>query len=273
MRKRITITLREDIIKKVDELINNLTIRSRSQAIEYLLSKMISKYEVESALVLAGGYNKGFKNSHIHKCMQIVKGKPILENIVLLLKEVGIKKFVFSCDFMADEIKKYFSSGKRFGVDIEYVISKKPKGRAIAIKLARNFFDKTFLVWYGDTLCRFDLADMIRTHVDTKALATIALTTVSNPSNYGVVKMRGNRIIDFIEKPKKHRAESFLVSSGIFLTEPEIFKYINSKMKSLELDLFPKLAKKNLLIGYPFEGVWLNINDENELQKANTLWK
>ena len=67
--------------------------------------------------------------------------------------------------------------------------------------------------------------------------------------------------------------ESFLVSSGIFLTEPEIFKYISSKMKSLELDLFPKLAKKNLLIGYPFDGMWLNVNNKNELQKANTLWK
>lgn len=273
MRNRITITLRNDIIKEVDKLINNLTIRSRSQAIEYLLSKTLSKYQIDNALIIAGGSNEGFKNSSIHKTMQIVRGKPILENIISLLKERGIKRFVFSCDFMVDQIMNHFSDGKKFDVDINYVISQEPKGKALAIRLARNYFDKTFLVWYGDILCKFDLTDMIRTHSDTKAIATIALTTVSNPFDYGVVKMRGNRIINFVEKPQKKIAESFLVSSGIFLAEPEIFKYINSKMKSLELDLFPKLAKKNLLIGYPFEGMWLNVNNKKELQKANILWK
>ena len=273
MRNRITITLREDIIKEVDKLVNNLTIRSRSQAIEYLLAKTVSNYQIDSALILAGGPNEGFENSQTHKTMQLVKGKPILENIVLLLKERGIKNFVFSCDNMANDIMDHFSDGKKFGVDIKYDVSKKPLGMATAIKSSRNYFDKTFLVWYGDTLCKFDLADMIRTHSDAKATATIALTTVSNPLNYGVVKIHGNRIVDFVEKPRKKIAESFLVSAGIFLAEPEIFKYINSKMRSLELDLFPKLAKKNLLIGYPFEGMWLNINDKAELQKANNLWK
>ena len=273
MRNRITITLRDDIVKEVDKLINNLTIRSRSQAIEYLLSKSISNYKIDSALILAGGYNDGFKRSPVHKSMQLVNGKPLLENIVLLLKKIGIKRFVFSCDYMADQIRNYFSDGKKWDVEITYEVSEKPEGRASAIKLAKNHFDKTFLVWYGDTLCKFDLNDMIRSHNDNKALATIALTTVSNPLNYGVVKMCGNRITDFVEKPSKKVAESFLVSAGIFLAEPELFKYISSGMKSLESDLFPKLAKKNLLIGNPFEGVWLNVNDKDDLQKANNLWK
>jgi NDP-sugar pyrophosphorylase family protein len=272
MRNRITITIRDEIIKEVDKLINNLTIRNRSHAIEYLLSKMISNYKVSNALVLAGGPSIGFSNQ-VHKCMQLVKNKPILENIILSLKDQEIKNFVFACDNMSNQVTSYFSDGKRFDVDIKYVISEEPKGRALSIKMAKDFFDKTFLVWYGDTLCKFDLTDMIRVHNDNKALATIALTTVSNPLDFGIVKMRGNRIIDFVEKPKKRIAESYLVSSGIFLAEPEIFKYINSKMKSLESDLFPKLAKKNLLVGYPFEGMWLNVNNKNELQKANSLWK
>ena len=273
MRNRVTITLKDDIVKEVDKLVNDLTIRSRSQAIEYLLSKTLSGYQIDSALLVAGGPNKGFRDSSRHKTMQLVKGKPILENIITHLKKMKINKFVFSCDHMVDQIMKHFSNGEKLGIDINYVICDKPRGMAHAIKSARNHFDKTFLVWYGDTLCNFDVSDMIRTHIDTNALATIALTTVSNPLNYGVVKMQGNRIIDFVEKPQRRIAESFLVSSGIFLTEPEIFKYISSKMKSLELDLFPRLAKKNLLIGYPFEGMWLNVNNKNELQKANTLWK
>lgn len=273
MRNRITITLREDVIKEADKLVNNLTIRSRSQAIEYLLSKAISNYQIEGALILAGGYNDGFKSSPMHKSMQLVNGRPILENIIIYLKKNGIKKFILSCDYMADQIMSYFSDGSKLGVDIKYVTAERPEGRANAIKLAKNYFDKTFLVWYGDTLCKLDLPGMIHAHNDSKSVATIALTTVSNPLNYGVVKMRGSRITDFVEKPHDKVAESFLVSSGIFLAEPEIFRYINSEMKSLESDLFPKLAKKNLLIGYPFEGVWLNVNNKDDLQKANNLWK
>ncbi len=272
MRSRITITLKESIIKEIDKLINNLTIRSRSHAIEYLLSKTLSNYKIDSVLILAGGSSKNFPN-RIHKSMQIVKNKPILENIILLLREQGISNFVIACDNLSEQIVSYFSNGEKLGVNIKYIISEGPKGRAMAIKDAKNFFDKTFLVWYGDTLCKFDLLDMIRVHKDSKAMATIALTTVSNPLDYGVVKIRGNRIIDFVEKPKIHIAESYLVSAGIFLAEPEIFNNINSKMKSLELDSFPKLAKKNLLVGYPFEGVWLNVNNKNDLQKANNLWK
>jgi len=272
MRNRITITLKEDIIKEVDKLVNNLTIRSRSHAIEYLLSKATSNYRINSALILAGGPAGKFTNN-IHKCMQKVKDKPILENIILYLKNQGIENFVLLCDNMSNQITNYFLDGAKLGVNIKYLVAEGQKGPASAIKSAKNLFDKTFLVWYGDTLCKIDLTDMIRTHNDNKSIVTIALTTVSNPLSYGVVKMRGNRITDFVEKPQKKIAESFLVSSGIFLAEPEIFKYISSEMKSLEFDLFPKLAKKNLLVGYPFEGMWLNVNNKNELQKANALWK
>ena len=272
MRNRITITLREDVIKEADKLVNNLTIRSRSQAIEYLLSKAIANYKIDSALILAGGPGGNFNNS-THKCMQLIKSKPILENIILFLKDQGIQNFVFVCDNMSNQVTSYFADGSKLGVNIKYIVTEEPKGPAAAIKMAKNFFDKTFLVWYGDTLCKLDLADMIRVHNDNKSLVTIALTTVSNPLDYGIVKMRGNRITAFFEKPKKRIAESYLVSAGIFIAEPEIFNNINSKMKSLELDLFPRLAKKNLLLGYPFEGVWLNVNNKNELQKANILWE
>ncbi|MFH1228894.1 MAG: sugar phosphate nucleotidyltransferase [Candidatus Aenigmatarchaeota archaeon] len=273
MRNRITITLRDDIIKEADKLVNDLTIRSRSQAIEYLLSKTISNYQIESALILAGGPNSGFRDSPVHKTMQLVNGKPILENIIIFLKKNGIRKFVISCDNTLDSIKNYLSDGSKLDVEISYVTSEKPIGAAAAIKIAKNYFDRTFLVWYGDTLCKLDLAGMMHAHRDNNSVVTIALTTVSNPLNYGVVKMKGNIITDFCEKPQNKVAESFLVSSGIFIVEPEIFRYISSEMKSLESDLFPKLARKGLLIGYPFEGVWLNVNSKNDLQKANNLWK
>jgi len=193
-----------------------------------------------------------------------------LEHVVSMLKNFGISNVVIYVDHKGNEIIEHLKDGNKLGVNIKYLIGDKPRGRALPLKLARPYFNKTFLVYYGDTLSKIDINDMARLHRDNRALATLALTTVSNPKRYGVVKLRGNRIIDFIEKPKE--TGSHLVSCGIFLAEPELLKYISKDMYSPETDLFPKLSKKNLLLGYPYEGLWLNINDKLALQQARNLW-
>ena len=54
-RDRITITIKNDVVKQVDRIIDGLTIRSRSQAIEYLLTKFLTDFKLKNVLVLAGG--------------------------------------------------------------------------------------------------------------------------------------------------------------------------------------------------------------------------
>ena len=83
-------------------------------------------------------------------------------------------------------------------------------------------------------------------------------------------KSRAFLLKEISAKPKKD-VKSYLVSAGYFLFEPEIFKHISRDMKNLEKDLFPKLAEKGLLYGYPFQGMYLNVNNEQDLRKAKAL--
>lgn len=267
-RERITITLKKNLVHEADKLINSTTIRSRSQAIEILLTKAVKKYKISGALVLAGGKTKIGKAI---KSMALVNDKPVLEHIIKILKDSGIENIVIYTDYESSKITSYFKDGKKFGVSIDYIVMERPVGRAIPIKMASEHFDDTFLVYYGDTLCNLDIEDMIRNHKDSASVVTVALTTVSDPGKYGVVNMKGSHITSFVEKPKKFG--SYLVSAGIFLVEPSVPRNITNKMFSLETDLFPKLAKKGQLYGYPFEGIWLNINDSKALRKANKRWK
>jgi len=266
-RRRITITVKEEVLHEVDKLVNDMTIRSRSQAIEFLLTKTVEKYKIGGALILAGGRDKLDGRP---KCMALVNGKPVLEHVIIHLGAAGVDNIVIYVDWEGDKITGYFKDGKALGVKIRYMVGERPQGRAIPIKMAHDYFDDTFLVYYGDTLCSIDIKDMIRSHKDNASLVTMALTTVSNPGSYGVVKMKGNRITDFEEKPEK--IGSHMVSAGIFLIEPSVLRSITNDMASPENDLFPKLAKKNQLFGYLFEGLWLNINDASALRKANNLW-
>ena len=56
-KARLTITLSPQVLEKVDALVNGITVRNRSHAIETLVKKSLSP-SVTSAVILAGGKGK-----------------------------------------------------------------------------------------------------------------------------------------------------------------------------------------------------------------------
>ena len=110
-------------------------------------------------------------------------------------------------------------------------------------------------------------------HKENKAAATIALYSVQDPSAYGVAKLQGNRILEFVEKPKKEQAPSNLINSGLYILEPEILDYIPDGFAMLEKDVFPRLAHEGKLYGYPFSGQWHNTGTLELYEKAIKEWK
>lgn len=265
MRNRISITLKKDIIEQVDRLVDGMQIRSRSQAIEYILSKALTDIRVKTAFILAGGEKEDFKGRN--RFMMNINGKPILEYVIDHISSFNINKILIYVDLFGEEVVNYFKNGSDFNVSIDYLTSNESKGNIYPLLLARNKISDTFIVFYGDTISSIDLADMFVFHRQNQSIATVALTTVSNPKDYGIAILKGNKVIDFKEKPIEDM-QSFLVSSGIFIFEPRIFNYISSKMQSIEKDLLPSLVKKQLLTGYNFQGKWLNINTKKDLKKA-----
>jgi NDP-sugar pyrophosphorylase family protein len=265
-RQRVTITIKEDVVNQVDRMVDGLSIRSRSQAVEYLLTKFLTDFRLKNALILAGGREK-------------VKGKPkaladlgqkvLLQQSMDKIHDFGVNNFYVYLDFKADEIKQNLA-GRKLAYNTTFLTKEKPVGTVEPLYRVKDHFNDTLLMAYGDTVCSLNLNDMLAFHKKNNSLATIALTTVSNPQKYGVVMLQGNKVNEFIQKPKE-TVKSFLVSAGYFLFEPEIFKHISRDMKNLELDLFPKLARKGLLYGYPFQGMYLNVNSEQDLRKARAL--
>lgn len=265
-RKRVTVTIKEDVINQVDRIIDGLTIRSRSQAIEFLLTKFLSDFQLKNALVLAGGKDMLERKP---KVLQPIKGKTLLEHSLSKLNEFGISNFLVYLDFKQDIIRNTLQA-KKTDFNVSFISGDKPIGTIEPLFKTRARFDDTFLMAYGDTVSSLNINEMLSFHKKNNSLATIALTTVSNPKKYGVAMLQGNKITEFIQKPEKN-VKSFLVSAGYFLFEPEIYKYISRDMKNLEKDLFPRLAEKGLLHGYPFQGMYLNINSESDLKKAKAL--
>ncbi len=277
-RKRLTITLKEDIIQAIDRIIDRDRIRNRSHAIGYLLSQTLEG-KVKKAFILAGG--RGIKmrpfTKEIPKSMLLVKGRPILEYQIEALRESDVRDILIMVGYLGEKIKYYFGDGSKFGVKIDYL--EQPRGEigsAFALKLAENFLrdERRFLVLYGDVLAKIDLKDFIYFHTSQKKIGTLALTSIKESSLYGVVKLKGSKIVDFIEKPKKEEF-SRVVNSGIFIFENEIFNYLNKTKKEnlLEKAIFPTLIKEGQLLGYLFEGKWFDIGTPEIYARTLKEWE
>jgi len=273
-RERLTITLREDIVKELDSMVDGIKIRNRSHAIEIVLAKALGGRKIKKALILAGGKGTRMRplTYEIPKPMIPLKGKPLVQHIIELCRKYDVRDITLSIGYLGDKVKQHFGDGSNLGVRISYVEEKEELGTAGPLNLAKNQIDGPFLMFNGDVLCTLDLPDFERFHEEKKGLATIALTQVEDTSSFGVVRMKGDKILEFIEKPSAGE-ESKLINAGVYILEPEIFEYIPSGRASLERDVFPKLAKDGKLYGYHFEGVWLDTGTPEAYERAIKQWK
>jgi len=205
--------------------------------------------------------------------IEIQKKTPI-EWLFELLKRYGIRDVILSVGYMADKVRDYFTDGSKFGMNIDYVEESRPLGTAGPLRLAKDMLDDSFIVTNGDELKCINIPRMFRLHKRKNALATIALTSVNDPSKYGAAKLDGSRILEFVEKPKGFEAPSNLINSGFYIIEPEVIEMIpKGKFCMLEKDVFPLLAKEGRLRGFPFSGQWFDIGSFESLERAKKLWK
>jgi len=273
-RGRLTITLAKSTLAKIDELIDGTKIRNRSHAIEYLITQSLTT-KVDQVVVLAGGRGLNMRpfTFEMPKGLFPVGGKPILEHIIEMLRKFEYRNIILSIGHLGEKIKEYFGDGKKFGVNITYVFEDKEVGTAGALYLASRYITSdTFLVVHGDILIDINFSDLISFHREQNTVATIALTSVVDPSSFGEVVLHGSKITHFVEKPKKGMQTSQLISCGLYVFEKEIFNYIPKKETSRLEEIFPRLASAKKLSGFIFEGRWVDIGTPASYERAINEW-
>lgn len=261
MKKKISITIEESILKQIDELIDNLSIRNRSQAIEFLAKSAIG--DKKTAIILSGGEEEKLKIGNNYSPSSIYKGKAVIERAVKKLRENNFKKiFIIARQSVLTSIFNILKDGSEFGAEIIYVEEKSSKGTADSLRLVKGKVNERSLVVYSDIIFDdVDIEDIWKSHSLTNAIATLTVITSSKPSDKGNVSMKGTKITEFIQKPK--HSDTNLVCSPIFVVEPELFGHAGH---SLETEVFPKLAEKGLLNGYVSDVKEKHIHSEKDLK-------
>jgi mannose-1-phosphate guanylyltransferase/phosphomannomutase len=216
------------------------------------------------AVIMAGGEGTRLRplTSNQPKPMIHLANRPMMEHIVQLLQRHGFDDIVVTVAFMANNIRSYFGDGSEFGVRMVYATEETPLGTAGSVRNAMDELDERFLVISGDVLTDIDLSELVAFHEAKGALATIGLTAVENPLEFGIVITNEDGSIErFLEKPGWGQVFSDTVNNGIFVFEPEIFDSIApDRPVDFSSEVFPKLLDEGRpLFGYVCEGYWEDV--------------
>ncbi|MFU8795762.1 MAG: sugar phosphate nucleotidyltransferase [Dehalococcoidia bacterium] len=216
------------------------------------------------AIILAGGEATRLRplTCNTPKVMVPILNRPYLEHLADYLKRHGILEMILAVGKLPDRVQRHFGDGDRFGVTITYSTEDFPLGTAGAVKNADRFIDDSFLVFNGDILTDIDLSDMIQAHRRNRAMATLALTPVDNPTIYGVVETdTAGRVRHFTEKPSWNMVTTNMINAGIYVLERDILSHIVPETFSMfERDVFPPLLEGgHPIYGYPSHDYWIDI--------------
>jgi NDP-sugar pyrophosphorylase family protein len=278
MKERVTLTIEKELLSQIDAKVDGSQVKNRSHAVELYLRRALRGRVPSKALILAGGKSEKMQplTKTTPKSMIKIQGKPMLEHNIELLKRFGITDIIISVGYLKEQIIDYFMDGATFGVTITYIEedAQNPLGTAGPIKKAKKYLDESsFLVLNADELKDINLEKLYKEHLRNEAAATIALTTVKDPSEFGVAMLDGNHILRFVEKPPTGTAPSKLINAGLYIFEPSVIDMIPEGFAKLETDLFPKLAGQGKLVGYPFSGQWANPETPEWISKIEEEWE
>lgn len=165
-------------------------------------------------------------------------GKPLISYTIQALANNGVKDVDLVVGHKSELIESVLGDGAPYGVQIDYLQQSRRTGTASALKLARKAVgNEPFLMLYGDLLVS---SAAIQAVVDKsrECSKVMGIVRMSNPSNYGVVGVKGDRVIKINEKPKAVGKEAW-VNAGIYALDEEVFDAIQatpiSKRKEFEL--------------------------------------
>ena len=228
------------------------------------------------AIILAGGEGTRLRplTYDIPKALVEINNKTLTEHVIALLKNININDIILSVSYKSDLIKDYFKDGAGHGINVSYLEEKERLGTLGPLLLLKeDRIKETFMVLNGDNLFKTDLIKMLEFHKKQKALGTIALSYVDDPSSYGVAKLKGSKIVEFVEKPKDN-FPSHWINGGYYFFEPEVFDLIkNLDRGMIETFLFPKLAEMNRLYGFKDKSLWFDTGTFERLEKVRKNWK
>ena len=217
------------------------------------------------ALILAGGKGTRLRPLTVYTPKPVVPvcNRPFLLYQLDTLRRAGITDITLSLSYQPHKIEQQLGDGSDFGVNLRYMVEPQPMGTAGAYKFAEDLIREPTVVFNGDIVTDLDLRAVIRQHDERKAVATVVLAPVENPSAYGVVETEADgRVKSFSEKPRADEISVNTINAGTYVLDPRVLEYIPAgENYSFEYQLFPDLLRRgeSFYAHVPEGAYWIDI--------------
>lgn len=241
-------------------------------------------------IILAGGYGTRISEytDVVPKPMIDVGGKPIIWHVMNRYAKFGYKDFIIALGYKGDVIKKYFSSYHTLQNDytvnlsngavsdisqgaVDWNVTLFETGQNTMtggrLKRLRDVIgDQPFMLTYGDGVADIDINALVDFHQSQSKIGT--LTAVRPPARFGELRLNGNLISEFREKPQLNEG---WINGGFFVFEKNIFDLINGDEVMLEREPLIELVKQNQLNAYRHNGFWQCMDSKREKEVLDNL--
>ena len=233
----------------------------------------MTKKEDIPVVILCGGRGTRLKEETVVKPKPLVEigNYPILWHIMKIYSFYGFNNFILCLGYKGEMIKEYFCDNKN--KDEKWRIALADTGET-ALKGARlKRIEKyvksdTFMVTYGDGLANINISNLLKFHLKHKRIGT--LSGVRPPSRFGRIKVEGDKVLEFSEKPQ---LEESLINGGFFVFSRRLFDYLSDENScDFEIGVLDKLAKEGELMVYKHLANWLCMDNIRDTEYLNKLW-
>jgi mannose-1-phosphate guanylyltransferase len=229
--------------------------------------------EHPSAVILVGGMGTRLQpyTFFVPKPMLPLADKPLLEYLILWLKDNGVSDYVLTVSYMRHVIESYFGDGSAWNIKVTYARSKSPLGISGQLLTARDHVNSTFYLLYGDSVFDFEITKMLEFHREKKSTFTMGLMHHSERFRYGLIERgKEGEVLSWHEKPEV----GGLINVGCYVAEPKLFDYIPpGKMYGFDSVVRDMLKAGEHVYSYVIEGKeFVDIGDAGSYKRAYDMY-
>ena len=181
-RERITISIRKEILSKIDKKIDGIKLRNRSHAIESMVVETLGIDILSDVIIMAGGESA-------------IKSVDAIKELLLKLKTIGVEEVIIAVGYLGKKIKDELKDGKEFGLHLSYL--EEGEGTGGVLLEIKKSLKKPFLVINIDKKTDVDLKSLIDFHKSSLSLATVATENIKTLKGIYILE---SEVLDYLPK-------------------------------------------------------------------------
>ena len=271
MKKKITVSIDENILERIDSDVTEGKWKNRSSIIEGLLDFTYWEFIDSTVVIFAHDYK--WDNRHypfdIPKALLEVRKESIIKRQIKTFIKPGIKSIIISIPNGTRTIfeKELLDTFPTLNIQLLELDVSLKTGEALRNILKMPFTDKNIIISNGDIFYwDLDLKEYYDYHKNQKSDFSFCLKFVFNPEQLWNVRIHGNKIIEFVERPKASQMN--LTNSWLYITTRDFLDSHNF-WDYLEMDFFPNLPDVANTIWYIYSWEWEHIQNDSAYEMVN----